>query len=77
MICGVASLIFRGVPAILNKDELKKKGLLEAFRNKVKSAIVIGDEICKDIEFISIYDAEPVYFLSNACEETKWVEKHR
>ena len=38
---------------------------------------LIGGKICKDIACMYIYDTKSVYFLSNACRETKWVENHR
>ena len=42
-----------------------------------KGSIIKGDEVSKDIVSISIYDTKPVYFLSSACDQIKWVKKER
>jgi hypothetical protein len=40
----------------------------------VKAAVLRGDSDCSDLVAVSIYDSKPVYFLTMAAEEIKWVE---
>ena len=46
-------------------------------RHTVKAAVLRGDEVCKDLLAVSIYDTKPVYFLSHAAEKLEWIEKKR
>ena len=46
-------------------------------RHTVKAAVLKGDKVSKDLVSVSLYDTKPVYFLSNACQELKWIEKER
>ena len=46
-------------------------------RHTVKVAVLRGDEVCKDLLAVSIYDTKPVYFLTSVASEIKWIEKRR
>jgi hypothetical protein len=50
---------------------------LAAVRHTVKAVVLRGDEVCKDLLAVSIYDTKPVYFLSHAAEKLEWIEKKR
>ena len=74
---GVTRPSLRGIPPAIKQDELSKKKDLEKVRHTVKAAILKGDEVCKDLVSISVYDTKPVYFLSNALEGIHWMRKER
>ena len=70
---GVTRPSLRGVPQIVKQEEKKKKAELESVRNTVKVAKLVGDSVCKDLVFISLYDTKPVYIMSNACTAVEWI----
>ena len=77
MIHGVARQKGRGVPKCVEQEVVASKNLLHKVRGTVKVAVLEGDEDCKNLVACSIYDTKPVYLISNACEEVKWVRKER
>ena len=77
MVHGVTRQSGRGIPSIVKQDEVTRKGDLEKVRHTVKAAVLRGDEVCKDLVSISLYDTKPVYILSNACETISWVKKDK
>ena len=77
MLHGVTRVTGRGVPTLVKQKEVTRKGDLEAVRNTVKVARLKGDTVCKDLICISVYDIKPVYFLSNASKEIKWIKKEK
>ena len=77
MVHGVTRPSLRGIPPAIKQDEVKKKKELASVRHTVKAAVLKGDEVCKDLVSISLYDTKPVYFLTNACGELNWVMKEK
>ena len=74
MVHGVTRQSLRGIPPAIKQDELSKKKDLEKVRHTVKAAILKGDEVCKDLVSISVYDTKPVYFLTSVATEIKWMK---
>ena len=74
---GVTRPSLRGVPDCVKQSEVTRKGDLEKVRHTVKAAVVKGDSVCNGLICVSIYDSKPVYILTNACSEIKWIEKSR
>ena len=54
----------------------KEKELLRLI-GTLKAVVLTGDPKCKDIVLVSLYDAKPVYLLSNACEKIQWTKKEQ
>ena len=52
----------------------KEKGELETISHTVKAAILNGDDVCKDLLCISVYDTKLIYFFTLACEEFEWIK---
>ena len=77
MVHGVTRPSLRGIPPNIKQEEVSKKGELQKVRHTVKAAILKGDEVCKDLIAISIYDTKPVYFLTMACYFIKWIKKEK
>ena len=77
MVHGVTRPSLRGIPPIIKMSEVKKKNELKRIRNTVKAAVLKGDEVLKELVSVCIYDVKPVYFLSSACEDIKWVRKEK
>ena len=77
MIHGVTRPSMRGVPAVVKQVEVTSKVQLAKVRNTVKVAVLKGDSVCNNLVCVSLYDSKPIYLLSNACTEVKWVKKIR
>ena len=77
MVHGVTRPTLRGIPSVVKQDEVKRKSELESVRHTVKAAVLKGDEVCKELVSVSLYDTKPVYFLSMVCENITWMEKKR
>ena len=77
MLHGVTRPSLRGVPNCVKQKEVTRKADLEKVRNTVKVARLKGDSVCKDLVCVSLYDSKPVYILTNACHEVKWIEKKK
>ena len=77
MVHGVTRPSLRGIPPAIKMDELTRKKDLEKVRHTVKAAVLKGDQVIQDLVAVACYDTKPVYFLSSACEEIKWIEKKR
>ncbi len=68
----------RGVPKCVIQSEVTAAKDIEKVRHTVKVAIVKGDSVCNNpLVCISLYDSKPVYLLSTACSEIKWIAKKR
>ena len=74
MIHGVTRPSMRGVPAVVKQVEVTSKVQLAKVRNTVKVAVLKGDSVCNNLVCVSLYDSKPIYLLSNACTEVKWVQ---
>ena len=72
---GVVRVSGRGVPAAVIQKEVSRKEDQEKVRHTVKAAVVKGDSVNSDLLCISIYDTKPVYIMTNACFEIKWIRK--
>ena len=67
----------RGIPnCIIQETATKKEDIIKS-KGTVKCAILTGDPSCKDFVAVSFYDSKPVYFISTACNNVKWVKKQR
>ena len=77
MVHGVTRPSLRGIPPAIKQNEVSKKKDLEEVRHTVKAAVLKGDEVCKDLLSVSLYDTKPVYFLTNATETLEWTQKKR
>ena len=77
MVHGVTRPTLRGIPQAIKQQEVSKKKDLEKVRHTVKAAVLKGDEVSKDLVSVSLYDTKPVYFLSSACQELKWIKKEK
>ncbi len=77
MIHGVVRPSLRGVPGCVKQKEVTRKTDLERVRHTVRVAVLKNDSVCKNLVCISLYDSKPVYLLSNACPEVKWIEKKK
>ena len=74
---GVTRPSMRGVPEVVKQKEVTSKVELAKVRNTVKVAILKGDSVCQNLICVSLYDSKPVYLLTNACGEVKWIRKIR
>ena len=74
---GVTRPSGRGVPKCVFQKEMTSKKDIAAVRHTLKVAVLKGDSVCKPLVCISIYDSKPVYLLSMACSEVKWIGKKR
>ena len=74
---GVTRPSNRGVPEAVKQKEVTSKVDLAKVRNTVKVAILKGDSVCQNLICVSLYDSKPVYLLTNACTEVKWIKKSR
>ena len=77
MVHGVTRPTLRGIPPAIKQNEVSKKKDLERVRHTVKAAVLKGDEVLKDLVSVSLYDTKPVYFLTSATPDLKWVEKEK
>ena len=60
-----------------SSSQVSNKKDLEQVRHTVKAALLKGDEVCKDLLSVIVYDTKSVYFLTNATEALEWNEKKR
>ena len=75
---GVTRPSGRGVPMCVFQKEVTGAKNIEKVRHTVKVAVVKGDSVCTNpLVCISLYDSKPVYLLSTACSEIKWIGKKR
>ena len=75
---GVTRPTGRGVPKCVVQKEITTTKEIDKVRHTVKVAIVKGDSVCSNpLVCISLYDSKPVYLLSTACSEIKWIGKKR
>ena len=77
MILGVTRKSGRGLPKCIEQVDVTKKLDLARTRGTLKAADLVGDAKAPGITWMSLYDAKPVYLMSVACEEIKWLKKDR
>ena len=68
----------RGIPPSVLQVEQKSRKYQTKVRGTFKAAILEGDSICPNLVACSIYDTNPVHYLSMMCDALKWVvmDKH-
>ena len=59
------------------QEEAKTKDELARVRGTVKVAKLVGDEHIQGLLAVSVYDTKPVYVLTNAISQVKWISKER
>ena len=74
---GVTCKSGRGLSSTIMQQELQNKSKQEKVRGTVLSAELVGDSQYLSFIVVSIYDNEPVHFLSIKAESIKWEEKSR
>ena len=75
---GVARVSGRGVPKCVLQKKVTTTKEIEKVRYTMKVAVVKGDSVCTNpLVCISVYDSKPVYLLSTACSQIKWIGKNR
>ena len=75
---GVTRVSGRGVPKCVLQKEVTTTKEIEKVQHTVKVAVVKGDSVCTNpLVCISLYDSKPVYLLSTACSQIKWIGKNR
>ncbi|MGL5935534.1 MAG: hypothetical protein ACRCZI_07915, partial [Cetobacterium sp.] len=77
LIAGVTRKNGRGLPAHVLQEDAKNKKAQLAVRGTVKAAELVGDQDCKSLLAVSVYDTKPVHFLSMTTECIKWMQKER
>ena len=77
LIAGVTRPALRGLPVTVVTKEPKepKKRIQE--KNRVKAAVLRGDNECPDLVAIMFYDSKPVHFLSTVAESIEWITKDK
>ena len=74
---GVTRRSGRGVPECVKQKEVTSKQDLQRVKHTVKVAVLKGDSVCKPLVCISLYDSKPVYILTMAASEIRWIAKKR
>ena len=72
---GVTRKNGRGLPKCIEQVDVTKKEYLVQTRGNLKVAEIVGEAKALGIISMSIYDTKPVYLMSVACEEIKWLNK--
>ena len=70
---GVTCKGMRGIPpSVLQVEQKSRKDQIKV-RGNVKAALLEGDDACPNLVACSIYDTNPVHYLSMVCNKLKWV----
>ena len=79
IIKGVSRTSSRGVPTEILQKEVTTKESINAVKVTVKACVLEGitDLATCPLVLISIYDKNPVHFLSMFCDNINWIEKTR
>ena len=59
-------------PSVLQFEQKSGKDQIKV-RGTVKDALLEGDSACPNLVACSIYDTNPVHYLSMVCDTLKWV----
>ena len=59
------------------QEVVNSKKALRDKRGTVKAAVLQGNTNCVDLVASSIYNTQPVHFLSLVCDTIKWVKKKK
>ena len=77
MIHGVTKNHQKGVPKIIQQNEVQNETLMLQQKGTVKVAVLNGDPDIKPMIAISYYDSKPIYFLSTVVRNVEWIELAR
>ena len=75
MVHGVLRKGMRGIKAVVKQEEINNRKKQIQVRGTVKTAVLQDKNEYPDIVVSSIYDKNPVHFLSMVFTEIKWVKK--
>ena len=67
----------KGVPKIIEQQEMQNEQQALAVKGTVKVAVLKNDPVIKDLVAISYYDSKPVYFLSTIIKNVTWTMKEK
>ena len=77
MTAGVCRKEGQGVAKCVEQEPVTTKDEINKVQGTMKAAVLEGDENCKGMVVVSVYDTKPVYLTSNQCTGIQWVEKKR
>ena len=77
LVSGITRNNGHGIPCCVLQQPCEKKADVTTMRGLVKAAVLEGDNDCPELVSMSLYDNEPVHFISMACDSVKWVERKR
>ena len=69
---GVARNHMKGVPKIIQQQEMQNETQALSVKGTVKVAVLKNDPDMKDLVAISYYDSKPVYFLTTVLKNVTW-----
>jgi len=75
-VTGVTLIVDRGFPGCVIQEGVKDNAV-PTTHGMVKAAVLKGDDQCKDLIVMSVYDNKPVHFSSIPTESVKWITKTR
>jgi hypothetical protein len=75
LIAGVTRKNGRDLPLHVIQEKAKNKGSQMAIHRRVKAAVLLGDKDCSKLVSVSVYDTEPVHFLSMVCESINGLKR--
>ena len=67
----------RGLPNEVIQEVVNTKKALRDKQGTVKAAVLQGDTNFVNLVASSIYNTQPVHFLSMVCDTIKWVKKKK
>ena len=74
---GVVRSENRGVPKGIEQSAVTKKNGIQRVRGTLKVAHLKGYNKIKGLVALSLYDSNPFYMMSNACDKVEWAQKSR
>ncbi len=77
LVSGVCRKGGRGFPEAALQNEVTNRRDQIRVRGMVKAAVLEGDESCRNLVAVSVYDTKPVHFLSMSCKSIEWIRKER
>ena len=75
LIHGVTRKSGCGLPDHIIQDKVTISLDVEKLRNAVKAGVLKGDQKCPGLVAVSVYDNNPVHFLSMVCDRIDWIIK--
>ena len=65
----------KGIPRCVLQEKEKNHIAQQSAQSTVKVAVLEGDPVCTNIIASSVYDTNPVHYLSMVYELIQWVDK--